>query len=431
MSKKGFVWLLAMILLLSTACGGGTSPDDAAPEELEGEVTVWAWNVAAQGLEAVVPLFNETYPNIQVKVEDVGRLDVYEKTTVGLAARGAGLPDVITIESDRLPNYIAQFPDGLANLSEYGADEYKDKISESKWEEATLDGSIYAMPWDIGPAGVFYRTDLFEEAGVNPDEIETWDDFIAAGKVIKEKTGTKLLPIDVAADDALFRMMLNQQGVYYFDADGNIDIHSPEAVKAMETIKQMQEEDLVVNAKGWDGTVTATTNGDVATVPFGVWYAGTIMDQAPDLSGKWDAFPLPAFEEGGNRAANLGGSNLVVNGHSDDAELAWKFVEFAMTNKEAQMVMMKEYGLFPSLLEAYEDPFFQEPVEYFGNQPIYQMFADQVADIPPAYYTEDYARALKRSSDAQASILLDDADVEKALKEAADALAKETSREVK
>ena len=34
---------------------------------------------------------------------------------------------------------------------------------------------------------MFYRADLFKEAGIDPNSIETYDDYIAAGKKLQEK----------------------------------------------------------------------------------------------------------------------------------------------------------------------------------------------------------------------------------------------------
>lgn len=376
-------------------------------------------------------MFNEENSDVEVNVEDVGRLDLYDQLTTGLAAGGVGLNDVLMIESDRLPGYIVQFPDGLANLSDLGAGDHRDAIADSKWPQATAeDGTIYGMPWDLGPTGIFYRVDLFEEAGVNVEDIATWEDYIAAGQEILGATGVRLIGIDAAADDGVLRMMLNQQGTYYFNEDGQIALASPEAIRAMELIKQMYDADLVVNVDGYDGGVAAFVNERVASAAAGVWYSGTIIDQAPDQEGLWDAFMLPAVESGGNRAANLGGSNVVVNANSENAEAAYAYAEYAMTNPDAQMYMMENYGLFPSLLETYEDPFFDEPVPFFNDQPIFRMFADEVPDIPNATYTEDYARALERSSNAQAEVLLNNGDPEQALTNAAEQLAQETDREI-
>lgn len=411
-------------LALLGGCGSNSS------QPASGEVKAWGWDIAAASLREVVPMFKDKNSEVNVKVDDVGRLDLYDKATTGLAAGGSGLPDVFMLETDRLPGYISRFPQGLANLSEMGADKFKDKIASTKWPQAESDGTIYAFPWDLGSTGIFYRVDFFDKAGIKPNDIETWDDFIGAGKEIKSSTDKQLLGIDAGNDDGLFRMMLNEQGTFYFNEAGNITLASPEAVTAMGKIKEMNDAGLIANVNGYDGGVTAFKNERVVSAAAGVWYAGTITDQAPEQKGKWDAFQLPAFESGGNRAANLGGSNLVINANSDNAEAAYTYSKFAMTDQGAQMYMMKNYGLFPSLLSTYDDPFFDKKVPYFNNQPVYKMFADEVPQIPKAYYTEDYARAFARSSDAQAQVLLNDGDPEKALNNAAEQLAQETGRKI-
>lgn len=395
-----------------------------------GVVDAWGWDIAAASLEEVVPMFKKANPGVEVSVVDTGRLDLYDKATTGFAAGGVGLPDVLILESDRLSGYVQVFPQGIANLSELGAGELRDRIAPNKWPQAILDGDIYALPWDVGPAGIFYRTDFFDEAGVNAGDVETWDDLIAAGEEIRGATNKQLLSLDMAADDGIFRMMLNQRGVYYFDEEGRITLNSPEAVEAMETIKKMRDAGILLNAPGYDGGVTALVNERIVAVAAGVWYSGTITSQAPEQKGNWNAFLLPAFQTGGDRAANLGGSNLVVNASTQDLEDAYAYAEFAMTNYDAQMYIMETYGIFPSLLETYKDPFFDKNVPFFDDKPIYRMFADEVEQIPNAYYTDDYARAFERSIDAQAQVLLNDGDPEQALTAAAEQLASDTNREI-
>ncbi|UTR11839.1 sugar ABC transporter substrate-binding protein [Evansella sp. LMS18] len=437
--KKALAGTLSLAVL--AACGGNDNNTEETPAgndngdnnggELSGEIEVWGWNVAAASMELAIEGFNEIHPDVEVNVQDIGRLDLYDRLTVGLAAGGAGLPDVVLVETDRIDNYMSEFPEGFLNLSEYGFDQYEDKFAQAKINSMkNADGDFIAAPWDFGPAAVFYNVEIFEEAGVNPDDIETYDDYIEAGIQIHEATESQLLPIDISQDDAQFRMMMNQQGTYYFDEDGNIDIASDEAVLAMEKIKEMRENDLIANVDGWDGTVTATVNGRVATVPFGVWYAGTIMDQAPEQEGNWDIFPLPALEEGGNRAANLGGSDLAVIGATENPDAAYAFVEYFTTETDPQMAALEEYGMFPSLLETYEHETFDEESEFFNNSAIFRTFAEISEDVPFANYTSDYARAFRYSADAQASALLQDAEPADALREAAERIANESGRDI-
>lgn len=399
---------------------------------MKGEITVWAWNIAAKSLESTVEGFNKKYPNVKVTVQDIGRLDVYDKLTTGLQGGGAGLPDVVAVESDRMDVFTAAFPDGFADLTSR-ASKYEADFDPSKWAQSKINGKIRSIPWDSGPTGLWYRVDVFQQAGVDPKSIETWDDLIAAGEKIKTATGgkVKLLPVDIVADDAGYRMMTNQLGTCcYFNSDGKINIGGAESVRVMTKLKEMNDKGLIANISGWDGVVGATKNGDVATVPFGVWYSGTIIDQAPDLSGKWDVMLLPAFDKGGNRAANLGGSTLSIPSSSKNQDAAWAFVENALATPEGQNVMMEKFGIWPSYLPAYKAEFYSKPVTYFNNQPIWKMFADQVAKIPAATYTKDYAKGQAVLASAQAKILANGADPATVMAEAASELANQTGREV-
>lgn len=362
-------------------------------------------------------------------MEDIGRLDVYDKLSTGLAAGGAGLPDIVLVEDDRIQGYLEAFPKGFLNLTEYGFDQKAVSFPGFKKELASKDGSFYAFPFDAGPTGMFYRTDIFAEAGVDPNTIETWDDFIAASITIKEKTGVQAVPIDKFKDDAVFRMMLNQLGVYYFDKDGNIDFNHPSVVKAMATIKALGDNDLVKDVNGWDGTVSATIDGSVATIPFGAWYYGTIIDQAKETSGKWGVFLLPAFEKGGNRAANHGGSSWMIPATTKHAEATYAFAEFFATSNEVQEIAMEQHGLFPSLQTVYSLELFQNDVEFFGGQKIWKLFSEEMNDIPTPYYTNDYAIALDEAVKAQADTF-NGKDPAEALKESAKRLADRTKRTV-
>ena len=415
----------------TTAAAGQTSAAAATglkgDPNLKGEITVWAWNVAAKSLQEIVPGFNKLYPNVKVNVQDIGRTDVYDKLTTGMAAGGAGLPDVAAIESDHMDIYTTKFPNGLLDLTSK-ATKYKDQFDPSKWGQSIHNGKIFSMPWDSGPVGMFYRTDYFQKAGVDPNSIQTWDDYIAAGaKIQAANPGVKMAALDFTKDDGLFRMLLQQQGAFYFTPDGKININSPEAVKAMTIIQNANKAGLFTNAEGWDGAVASMKNGKEATRAFGVWWSGTIMDSAPDAKGKWDAMPMPAIEKGGSRATNLGGSTLAIPSTTKNQDAAWAYVEYATATAEAQNTMFKKYGIFPSFIPAYQDAFYSAPNDFFAGKPIWQTFTKLVPDIKPVTYTSDNDKALVAGANAQGAIL-GGADIKQTLDKAASDLKNQTKR---
>ena len=408
----------------TTAAGGA-----AVNTTLKGDVTVWGWNIAAKSLQSNADNFKKLYPNVNVKVQDIGRLDVYDKLTTGLAAGGAGLPDVVAIESDHMDVYTSKFPDGLTDLTDR-ASKYEKDFDPSKWAQSKIKGKIRSIPWDSGPVGVFYRVDMFQKANVDASTIETWDDFIEAGKKVQAANpGVKMIAMDYTKDDGLFRMLLNAQGSYYFTEDGKINVTSKEAVTAMGIIKKLKEADLLVNASGWDGTVAANKNSKVAVQVFGVWWSGTISSEAPDLKGKWDVMLLPAITKGGTRASNLGGSTLAIPKGTKNLDAAWAFVEYSLATKEGQNNIIKNFGIWPSYIPAYDDPFYSSPQAYFNNKPIWQIFAKEIPQIKPVFYTADNDKGLTVLADAQGSVL-NGTDPAQALQKAADNLKNQTGREL-
>src|SRR5699024_8436239 len=230
---------------LLAACGSSDDSsdlkdfEDLDSEDISGDITVWSWNEAADALDAAVEGFNEEYPDVDVTVEKIGHDDVNDKLTTGLASGGgSGLPDVVTLESDSIDTYINKFPEGFVNLSEAGFDQYEGDFSKSKVDPAkNEEGDFIAMPWDMGPVGVFYRKDYFEKADVDPDSIKTWDDYIEAGEKIKDETDAKMTFVE--DDQNRYRAMLNEQGGSYFDEDGKITVNSEESLNVMSALEEM------------------------------------------------------------------------------------------------------------------------------------------------------------------------------------------------
>jgi len=412
--------LLSCLLVLSVILAGCSGKADKAGTESKGDgktLTAWAWNINIPVLEKAEEEFAKEHPGFTLKITEIGTPDVYKKITTSLQAGGKGLPDIMLVEDDRVQGYLNSFPKAFMNVTEKGFDKQEEKFPDFKKELLSVDGNMYGFPFDAGPTGIFYRTDLFKEAGIDANTIETWDDFVEAGKVLKKKTGVALTGIDVNGDDGIYRAMLNQQGTFYFDKEGNIDLTSDASKKAMDVIQKITDADLNNSITGWDGWISALANGKVATAPSGGWLTGSLMQQAPDLEGKWGVIQLPAMEAGGNRAANWGGSNYMISAKSPNADLAYDFMEYFSTSDEVQQSAM-EGGLFPSLNTLYGSETFKEPVSYFGGQQIWTLFADEMADIPYANYSHNYAVGRDEATKALSQIS-SGTDVEKALKEAA------------
>ncbi|MGW1682177.1 ABC transporter substrate-binding protein [Saccharopolyspora sp. NPDC002376] len=400
-----------------------------APDSVSGNVTVWSWDVAAEGLQALVPEFRKKYPKVTVTIVDIGYDNAYDKISVGLQS-GSGLPDVVTVGTDHMAGYFGTFPHGFVDLAPAAKGEQQD-FDPTKWQSST-DGHdrLYSLPWDSGPVGLFYRRDYLATAGVDPASLITWQQLLDAGKQIKATTGKKLLVDDITNETSMFPMLLQQQGASYFTPDGRVALDSPEALRALRLLKDMQDADLIDNEKGWDGLVSATKSGTAATAPTAVWWTGTLTSEMPELAGKFGVLPLPAFDLGGPTTSNSGGSTLAIPSQAANPTAAWAFVHFALASRSNAVETMRQQGLFPSYLPALSDPFFDEPQPYFGNQPVYRLFADMVGHAPPFVYTTDSSRASDLVNNMVAGVLLNGKDPAQALRDTARQIANATGREL-
>ncbi|MEU0571366.1 sugar ABC transporter substrate-binding protein [Nonomuraea sp. NPDC005983] len=417
------------LALGAAACGGSGPAAQAGPVK----ITVWSWKPASAGLAAVAKDFEQAHPNIKVTVQDIGNPAIWDKITIGMAAGGKGLADVMHIGVDYLPGYLEKFPGGLADLRKFGADKHKDAFAKGLWPTVTgKDGGVYAMPWEVNPQGFFYRSDIFDKAGVDPASIKTWDDAIEAGKKIKEKTGAYLIGLKASVVDMdFFQALLQQQGAFYFDGQGNVTLNAAPAVQAMSLIKKMNDAGIVADISGegtWKQLVSA---GKLAVLPWPAWAVSYLEEDRADQKGKWRVMQPPAVTQGGKRAAIVNATYLSVSGTSPHPQEAYTFVEYALTRPEAINKAFREGGVFPALTAAYADPMFTKPSDFYGGQPALKTFVDSLTEGADAtYYSGDYARALKIASDAQTKVLLKGADPAAALTEAAQQLAQQTGRKL-
>jgi lactose/L-arabinose transport system substrate-binding protein len=347
-------------------------------------LTVWVWDINKPALESTIASFQEMHPGVEVIVEDIGNQNAYDRGLAGCAAGGFGMPDVYLVENNEAEVFWAQFPDCFLDLRTLGAEELVDSFPAFKWAELTDGDRILAIPYDSGPTAVFYRRDLYESADIDVDQIETWADFIAAGRAMNAATdgAVKMGTVAKGADDEWFRMLANQAGCFYFDQEATaVTVAQPGCVLALETLKELYDADVLA-VGGWVEQIQLIQNSATASALFGSWYGGVIQAEAPDQSGLWGVYLTPALEPGGVRASNLGGSALAIPASTPHPELAYAFVVNALADEANQLHILQNYGLTPSLLSLLDSPALDEGVEFFGGQAVWADVLGTLGDVP-------------------------------------------------
>lgn len=408
-------------------------PQATAAPKPTGKITVWGWPSTHDTIvkSGVMDAFNKEYPGITIDWVEYKPADLYQKLPLALSA-GAGAPDVAVVESSRMLQFIDL--GGLADLTSR-IQPYVNLMNKYKWYDAAKDGKYYAMPWDSGPVVFYYRRDVFKAAGLkdDPDSVSqmvaTWDGYLSVCKTIKEKTGSLCFSNNKAQNyGRLYEMMLWQQGLGYYDANGNVTVDSPDNIATLEKMGEFWKANVTSDELEWTDTwysELGRLDKPIATIVEASWMGVFLKTSvAPDVAGKWGVAQMPALKAGQPRAANDGGSNMVIPDQSQNKDAAWAFVEFLLGNRENQLKMFAYSDFIPSLETTYDDALFIEPDAYFGGEVARKVYANVVKIIPHGYiYGPRYNQMNRFVSTAIQKFAAGQMTAADALKEAAKSIA--------
>ena len=425
--------ILSSILILS--CGDTKTKQTVSKlptidENTETEITVWAWNVAAKALVESAKSFNQKYPKIKVNVQEYGLAqNVYERYSVILSS-GVGVPDIIQIESDYVQTFAETYPQYFFDMNGYI--DIDGKVDPSKISTSyDSEGKLVSIPWDSGPVVMFYREDLFNQAGIDINSIITFEDYISAGKKLKEKfPNITMTGLPFTQDENLFRCLLVANKSYYLNNKGEITVASSKAIETLQMIKRLIDEGVAKNTINWDGGIVANKNGELASWIMGGWWGGTIKDQMPEMKGKWKIAPIPAFPDGA-RASSSGGAGLSITASEPIKQAAaLEFIKESLMNVDNQLMMYEKYSLFPSYLPTYDDERFLKSDDYFGDD-FNKILANVTKEIPNVIYaSKDFAEIKNTVVSVYEDVLNNNRDIKSALEQAASQISGATGRKI-
>lgn len=380
--------LVVLSALALTACAtaetdGPAASGDCAPSEGPVELTFTSW---LPGVDEAVAIWNEENPDIQVTVQTGpnGNGGTYQNFFNQIEAGNA--PDLGQIEYDALPNFRVQ--DGVENIAACaGVTDAESTFIDWTWSQVTFGeaDSVYAIPQDIGPEAMYYRADLFEEAGIAVPT--TWEEYAAAAVIVREKGGyiTNFSQGDVNA----FAGLVWQNGGQWFANDGEsweVKLDSPESTEVANYWQDLISNDLVATYPTFtDEWNNGANSGELWSWVSAVWGANTVISGAPDQSGNWAVAPMPQWTAGESAAGNWGGSSTAVLKGSKHPYEAAQFALWLNSDADALTAMNKTANIYPATVDGGSLPVFSEGLEFYGGQKIYEVFAEAAANVNPNF----------------------------------------------
>jgi ABC-type glycerol-3-phosphate transport system substrate-binding protein len=247
-----------------------------------------------------------------------------------------------------------------------------DAFVEASWATAKIYDNVVAMPWFADVRAIMYRTDVFEAAGVDPDEaFADTDSFIAALEVVRD-SGQDIAPIvHPGRNDWNVWQNATQWGWAY---GGDIltedwsqaAFNSPEFVAGVTQLNQLYgmgltpENTLELNSAQTDAEYG---QGRAATTMTGPWMISNLRDLEGSgyeqvVADNTAVAPFPTGPTGAD-VTFFGGSNLGIMQSCQDYDAAFAFVKYLLS-KESQIRYGNAIGMLPTTHEAQSDTSFTE-----------------------------------------------------------------------
>ncbi|MEX1169132.1 MAG: extracellular solute-binding protein [Chloroflexota bacterium] len=395
---------MAVVAILAWACGGtSTSPSAessapaatgaasvAPPPAGATDLTFWTFvDRHATFFQQRAEAWNAANPDrpISITPSVIEYTQMHDNLTAALLS-GTGAPDLVDIEIGKFAIYVKgelHLLDMTAEIEPYVGD-----LVETRLAPYEFDGKRLAADYHLGAFLMFYNKEILDAAGVNVDEIETWDDYIEAGKLVT-KDGVTMAAVDVNGPMSVRGLMLQNGGGAY-DAAGNLILNTPENVEAVQLVADMVNVHRIAAATpgGNNGTpefYQAMADGQFASVWMPQWYMTRFPDNMAGLAGKMVVRPMPLFEAGGFTTTMGGGTGTAVTDQTPEAEqqLAKDFVTFAKLTKEGQTAIWTDLGFDPYRNDVYDDPSLQAVDEFFSGEVTFEIIKSELGNVAPEF----------------------------------------------
>jgi multiple sugar transport system substrate-binding protein len=324
--------------------------------------------------EAVAAGFMAEHPEIDVRIVPIEESGVSQRMATALAANR--VPDIVRMGIERVAAFSA---DGLldedaaeAVIAAVGEDDFRAGPLVMVTDPAT--GKYAAIPYDGWIQAIWYREDVFADAGLNAPL--SWDDINAACDALPG-TGNLLYAITIGSDPGqnyghqIFEQVAISNDAWPFDAEGNVTFDTPEMIAALDFYAGLQR-CAMPGPQYWRGA-RESYELDQSGMLF---YSTYIMDDLVDGSGMEGGGKVELVEglagntgfasmmEGPNGAASYGQlvTLAIPAGAKPEAQMV---VEYFLTEGYQDVLALAPFGKIPVLKSAVDD--WKTSSDYFQN----------------------------------------------------------------
>lgn len=361
------------------------SAQDASPSaspmavntDVAGEVNIaMVGNPQMVVLDELLPEFNKIYPNITINNRIVPENEVRQIITQDISTE-AGQFDVVTIGAFEVPlwganGWLEQVDDDVADDPTYDLND----IFQAHRDALSADGKMYGLPF-YGESGMtFYRTDLFEAAGLTMPERPTFEELGTFARALhkpdEETYGIALRGLPGWGQQlAVMTCVINAYGGRWFNENWESQLGSEKSRAAITAYITLLQEAGIPGADqaGFTECETLMNQGKAA-----IWCDATSAAELvsdPALSQVADRIGYAHFPRQESQGNWLWNWSFAVAATTDVKDAALAFTKWA-TSKDYQNLVSAQRGWGSAPTGARQSTY---------DNPSYQEFAGDFAGI--------------------------------------------------
>jgi multiple sugar transport system substrate-binding protein len=320
-------------------------------------IKFWAMGSEAEQISKILPEFEERYPYIKVKVQQIPWTAAQEKLITAFASDNT--PDICQLGNTWIPQFASL--KAIISLDKFisGSNEIKpEKFFPGIWETNILEDKVYGIPWYVDTRIMFYRKDVFERAGhKNPPR--NWEELYNLCKEIQRVQKSKeKYPIFIPTNEwnsfIIFALQAGAKLLKDNNTRGNFS--SKEFKEAFDYLIRFHKEGLTPFGMMQVTNVYQAMAEEFISIYFsGPWNIPEFKKwMTGELSDKWATAPMPGYRDEYPGVSLAGGSSLVIFKDSKYKNEVWKLIEF-LSEPEIQLKVYKVTNNLPSVIEAWKD----------------------------------------------------------------------------
>jgi multiple sugar transport system substrate-binding protein len=332
--------------------------------------------------EEVADRFMQENPKIEVRIVPIEEAGVSQRMATALAANR--LPDIIRMGVERVAAFAA---DDI--LDEEAATTVIQNVGEDDFRAGPLEmvtnpetGGYSAIPYDGWIQAIWYREDLFEEAGL-PAPV-SWEDINQACDTLPG-VGNLDYAITLGTDPGqnyghqIFEQVAMSNDAWPFDEEGNVTFDTPEMVAALDFYSGLQR-CAVEGPQYWRGAREAYQLDQAGMLFYSTYIIDDLVEGSGTEGGGQIEIPIENLPEKTGFAPRMEGPNgeatygqLVTLAIPDGADAeATMVAEYFLQEGYQDVLALAPFGKVPVLQSAVE--------EWKGSSDYFQYYSEETLD---------------------------------------------------